>query len=71
MYELEVQDRQPEIPLLVSAERAARLLDCSTNFVRRLGDQGRLKRIKLGHLVKFRLTDIEALAENGLGGARR
>lgn len=67
---LDVQAPKSETPLLVSAAAAAKILDCSTNFVRRLGDQGRLKRIKLGHLVKFRLRDIEAVVENGLGGVR-
>jgi len=55
-------------PLLVDARRAAELLGVSPRFVQGLASRGVLERVKLGAAARFRLSDLERIAREGIRG---
>lgn len=47
----------------MSVPEVAALLDVSRTTVWRLAERGDLPRIRIGHLVRFRVEDVEALID--------
>jgi excisionase family DNA binding protein len=50
---------------LLTAEQVAERWQCPVSQVYRLARDGRLRCVRLGRYVRFRLEDIEAFEENG------
>ena len=55
-------------PCLVDANEAARLLGMCRTSVFSLAAHGELRRVKFGHLTRFRLAEIEELAQRAAEG---
>lgn len=53
----------PEMPLAVSRQQAARLLDCSIQMIDKMVKAGRIPARKLGTKVLIRVADLEAALE--------
>ena len=61
-----------ELPALLDIATVARMLSCSVRHVHRLRDSRRMPHpIKLGALVRWRLTDIEEWVAEGCPSCRR
>lgn len=59
-------------PALLDVQAVAALLDCSTRHIRRLADSGRMPQpIKLGTLLRWRRTDLDAWLADGCRPIRR
>jgi excisionase family DNA binding protein len=60
---------------LISAQETALMLGCSIAAIRKWAYEGRLRRVKVGRLARFRREEVEKIAVNGLPprplGARR
>ena len=55
---------------LVTVKEAAHLLSCSEAAIRKWLYQRRLPTVKVGRLIRLRLSDLEALIARGLRPAR-
>ncbi len=63
---------EPMTPPLLAVTDVARLLNCSTQHVRRLADAGRMPRpMKLGALVRWNRAEIETWLGAGCPDPRR
>jgi excisionase family DNA binding protein len=56
---------------LMSAKETALMLGCSIAAIRKWASQGRLNRVKVGRLARFRRQEIEKIADNGLPSGHR
>jgi excisionase family DNA binding protein len=53
-------------PFLIDKKTVAKLLGCSTRHVDRMADDGRMPPpVHIGHLVRWRRTEIESWIANG------
>lgn len=64
------QEAAPTSGPLLNKEELAAALGVTTRWVRRALDEGRLPYIKVGRLVRFRLSDVEAYIEANVIPAR-
>ena len=54
------------LPLLISADELARLLDCSATHIWRMHSGGKLpKPVKIGRLTRWREAEVSAWVETG------
>ncbi len=51
-------------PLYVKPKHAAALLDCSTRTLRTLAAEGTIRKVYIGSMVRYKLSDLENLSEN-------
>jgi len=56
---------------LMSAKETALMLGCSIAAIRKWAYQGRLNRVKVGRLARFRREEIERIAASGLPSGHR
>lgn len=65
-------DHSTTAPVLLDVQAVARLLDCSTRHVYRLSDAGRMPPpVKLGALVRWRRSDLDAWLADGCPSTRQ
>ena len=57
--------RYVQIPELLNIREAARFLDWSPNYIRRLARQGRIPARKLGREWRFYLTELQEWLHQG------
>ena len=57
----------PDNKKMLDVEQVAALLNVSTRKVYRLASCGKLHRVKLGWVTRFRAADVERLMEKGCG----
>ena len=63
---------EPTTPQLLTVPDVARLLNCSTQHVRRLADSGRMPRpVKLGVLIRWNRAEIETWLAAGCPDTRK
>jgi len=64
----EIRQAESSEPLL-TAEQAAEILNLHESFVRQCGRDGRIKTVKLGVHVRYRRSEIERVAREGVAEA--
>jgi excisionase family DNA binding protein len=55
-------------PTLLSATAAAKLWDVPKSWISEAARRGELPSVRVGHYVRFRVTDLQAFVENNAQG---